>query len=382
MPDAAPYSPRNPFPARHVLNRRLSGDGSSKDTRHHIISLAGSGLSYQPGDALGVFARNEPELVDAILRRLGATGDEEVPDRKGQPTTFREALMADYDITSPSRKLLEACIQRGATHFAPLVEKGNEEQLKHYMNGWNDNHDVLDILEEAPDARFTPAEFIPTLRKTIGRLYSIASSLKAHPGEVHLTVVAVAYEVRGRVRRGVCSTFINERWPEDETAPVYTQDQQRHFAMPESPDTAIIMVGPGTGVAPFRAFLEERAATGAKGRNWLFFGEQHRKTEFFYEDEFTAYVDQGLLRLDTAFSRDQAQKVYVQHRMREQARDIWAWLQEGAEFFVCGDKERMAHDVDAELHRIAETEGGLTEDQAKEYVEELKKTKRYKRDVY
>jgi sulfite reductase (NADPH) flavoprotein alpha-component len=214
------------------------------------------------------------------------------------------------------------------------------------------------------------------------RLYSIASSMKAHPGEAHLTVVAVTYMVRGRARRGICSTFINERWPAGDTAGVYTQNQQKHFAMPADPAAPMIMVGPGTGVAPFRAFLEEREALGARGRNWLFFGEQRRATEFFYEEEFTRWCGDGFLRLYTAFSRDQAEKVYVQHRMREQSRDIYAWLEEGAEFFVCGDKERMASDVDAELQAIVARESGRSADQAKEYVEDLRKTKRYKRDVY
>ena len=379
---AVHYTPRNPFPARHISNTRLSGEGSSKDTRHHAISLDGSGMTYLPGDALGVHPVNDPVLVDLILTRLGATGEEPVPDRHGQPGTFRHALLHDYDITSPSRRLLEACTERGADTFAPLLEKGHEEALKAYFHAHDASHDVLDILEEAPACAFTPEAFIAALRKVQPRLYSIASSLKKHPGEAHLTVVAVTYMVRGRARRGICSTFINERWPVGETAGVYTQNQQKHFAMPADPSTPMIMVGPGTGVAPFRAFLEEREMIGATGRNWLFFGEQRRATEFFYEDEFAAWTAAGLLRLDTAFSRDQAQKVYVQHRMREQSRDLYAWLEDGAEFFVCGDKERMASDVEAELHAIIEREGGRTPEQAKEYVDNLRKTKRYKRDVY
>jgi sulfite reductase (NADPH) flavoprotein alpha-component len=194
--------------------------------------------------------------------------------------------------------------------------------------------------------------------------------------------VSVRYEIRARSRAGVCSTWLAERWPIGADADMYLQNQQKHFAMPEHGDTPMIMVGPGTGLAPFRAFIEERRATGARGRNWLFFGEQHRATDFFYEDELARYAQDGSLRLDVAFSRDQAAKIYVQHRMREQARDLWAWLEEGAEFFVCGDKERMAADVEHELHHIAETEGGKTPEQAKEYVETLRKTKRYKRDVY
>lgn len=379
---AGPYSPRNPFPARHLSNVRLSGAGSSKDTRHHAISLAGSGMSYLPGDALGVVPENDPELVDRILARLGATGSEPIPDRTGQPGTFRDALLRTYDITSPSRRLLEACVERGATRFASMLEKGHEEELKSYFHAHDASHDVLDVLEDAPECAFTADEFIAALRKFQPRLYSIASSFKAHPDEAHLLVVAVSYMVRGRERRGLCSTFINSRWPVGETAGVYTQNQQKHFGMPEDPSTPLIMVGPGTGVAPFRAFLEERQAIGATGRNWLFFGEQRRATEFFYEDEFTRWQQDGFLRLDTAFSRDQAAKVYVQHRMREHGADIWAWLQDGADFFVCGDKERMASDVDAELHGIVERHGGMDAGKAKEYVDEMRRTKRYKRDVY
>ena len=339
-------------------------------------------MTYLPGDALGVHPVNDPALVDLILARLGATGSEPMADRFHQPSTFRALLLHEYDITSPSRRLLEACTARGATAFSSMLEKGHEDELKTYFHAHDASHDVLDVLEDAPACAFTPEAFLAAVRKMQPRLYSIASSLKKHPDEAHLTVVAVSYTVRGRVRRGICSTFINDRWPVGETAGVYTQNQQKHFAMPADPSTPMIMVGPGTGVAPFRAFLEERETLGAPGRNWLFFGEQRRATEFFYENEFAKWSTAGLLRLDTAFSRDQAQKDYVQHRMRDQSRDLYAWLEEGAEFFVCGDKERMAADVDAELHAIVEREGGRTPDQAKAYVENLKKTKRYKRDVY
>ena len=379
---AAHYTPRNPFPARHLSNTRLSGAASTKDTRHHAIALAGSGMTYQPGDALGVHPVNDPVLVDLILKRLGASGTEPMPGRQGEPGTFRDALLHVYDITSPSRRLLEACAERGAAGFSSMLEKGREEALKTYFHAHDASHDVLDVLDEAPACAFTPDAFVAALRKVQPRLYSIASSLKAHPDEAHLTVVAVSYTVRGRARRGICSTFINERWPVAETAGVYTQNQQKHFAMPADAATPMIMVGPGTGVAPFRAFLEERAATGATGRNWLFFGEQRRATEYFYEDEFETWRAGGFLRLDLAFSRDQAEKVYVQHLMRQHGRDVYAWLEEGAEFFVCGDKERMAADVDAALIALVAEHGARTPDQAREYVEDLRKTKRYKRDVY
>ena len=370
------------FRGRHLLNRRLTGPGSEKDTRHHEIAIETDHCSYLPGDALGVHPHNAPELVDRIVRACHATGDEPVPAGDGTTVPFTRALTDVYNLTTPSRRLLELAASRGAADLAPLLDKAHAEQLKHYLSGWNDAHDVLDVLEDHPSVSVTPVELIESLRKTLPRLYSIASSFKAHAGQVHLLVVAVRYDVRGRGRLGVCSTWLAERWPVDTQAELYLQNQQKHFSMPADAAVPMIMIGPGTGLAPFRAFIEERRALGAPGRNWLFFGEQRRASDFFYEDELSGYVRDGHLRLDVAFSRDQAAKVYVQHRMREQARDVWAWLEDGAEIFVCGDKERMAADVDRELHQIVETAGGRTPEQAHEYIEKLRQTKRYKRDVY
>jgi sulfite reductase (NADPH) flavoprotein alpha-component len=369
------------FIGRHVVNRKLTGPASEKDTRHHEIALDGAPVTYLPGDALGVHPQNPPALVEDILHAVGAAGDEPVP---AGPATrpLAEALRGLYDVSSPTRRLIDLLASKGAADLQPLLDRAHAGALKRYTSGWNEAHDVLDVLKEHASIRLTPSELIGTLRKIIPRLYSIASSQKAHPDRTDLLVVSVRYEIRGRVREGVCSTWLADRWPLGATAEVYSQNQQKHFAMPERGDTPLIMVGPGTGLAPFRAFIEERRALGARGRNWLFFGEQRRASDFFYEDEFAAYVRDGFLRLDAAFSRDQPQKIYVQHRMCEQARDLWAWLEEGAEFFVCGDKERMAADVDAMLHEIVQKQGGRTPDQAHEYVEQLKKTKRYKKDVY
>lgn len=370
------------FTGRHVVNVKLTGPGSQKDTRHHEITIETGPASYLPGDALGAHAPNPPALVDRILKALGATGEELV---KGPDTVLvpvRQALTEVYNLTHPPRRLFELMASRGAAELGALLDRANAEQFKHYVGGWNDAHDVLDVLEEHPSVRLTPAELVDTLRKSLPRLYSIASSQKAHPGEVHLLVVSVRYEIRGREREGLCSTWMADRWPLATTAELYLQNQQKHFAMPESGSTPLIMVGPGTGLAPFRAFIEERRTVGASGRNWLFFGEQRRATDFFYEDELARCAREGFLRLDAAFSRDQPEKVYVQHKMRHQARDLWAWLEEGAEFFVCGDKDRMAADVEHELLAIIETQGGRTPEQAKEYLEHLRKTKRYKRDVY
>ena len=372
---------KQPFTGRHLLNRKLTGSGSEKNTRHHEIAIENPAATYSPGDALGVHPRNSPELVERILKAIDGSGDDLVPTPSGEMPLAR-ALTDVFNLSTPSRKLFDVLISRGASDLAPLVDKANAEQFKHYQSGWNEAHDVLDLLEEHPGQRVTSRELADSLRKTLPRLYSIASSLKAHPGQVHLLVVSVQYSIRGRVREGVCSTWLASRWPVDSTAELYLQNQQKHFSMPADPETPMIMVGPGTGLAPFRAFIEERLATRARGKNWLFFGEQRRGSDFFYESELTTYAAQGELRLDVAFSRDQAEKIYVQHRMREQARDIWSWLESGAELFVCGDKDRMAADVDRELHRIVEAEGGRTPDQAREYVETMRQSKRYKRDVY
>jgi sulfite reductase (NADPH) flavoprotein alpha-component len=369
------------FRGRHLANVILTGPGSEKHTQHHAISLGGAPVSYLPGDALGVRPENDPAVVQRIVELVGGTGGESVPGPHGESMTLRDALTGAYTLSMPSRKLLELMVARGATGLAPLLDLANTSQLKQYLSG-RDAHDVLDVLEAHPGVRLDPVEFVGSLRSLLPRLYSIASSLKAHPDEVHVLVVSLTYTLRGRARAGVASTWMNERWSPGATAEMYLQNQQKHFALPDDPSTPIIMVGPGTGVAPFRAFIEERTVTGATGRNWLFFGEQRRASDFFYEGEFSHYVRQGFLRLDTAFSRDQPQKVYVQHRMRERAKDIWAWLEDGAVFFVCGDKDRMAADVDRELHAIVEAVGGRTPDQAKAYIEALRTTRRYKRDVY
>ncbi|HZJ16291.1 MAG TPA: hypothetical protein VFD27_14650 [Chthoniobacteraceae bacterium] len=379
---ASVYSNKNPFPARHKTNFKLTGSASEKDTRHHEISLAGSGLKYDAGDAMGLVVTNCPALADELVAALKAKGDEPVPGRDGTPKPLRAALFSDYAITFADKKFVEACVTKGASDLAPLLTPEKADDLKKFLTGRNECHDYVDILQHHPQVQFTPEEFIKLLRKLPPRLYSIASSLNAHPEEVHLTVATVRYKIRGRERKGVASTFLAERWEGDTTAGVFMQSQQKHFFLPPDKATPIVMVGPGTGVAPFRAFLEERQITGATGKNWLFFGEQRASQDFFYREQFNKWMEDGILRLDLAFSRDQEQKIYVQHRMEERGAEIWAWLQEGADFFVCGDKNKMAADVDLALHKIAEVHGGKTPEQAKEYIDGLKKAKRYKRDVY
>jgi sulfite reductase (NADPH) flavoprotein alpha-component len=242
--------------------------------------------------------------------------------------------------------------------------------------------EIIDFLSEHPSARFAPEEFVALLTKLQPRLYSVASSLKAYPEQVHFIVDVVRYESHGRVRKGVCSSFLAER-ADAVPVPVFPS-VAKHFHLPEDPSTPIIMIGPGTGVAPFRAYLQERKVTAAKGKNWLFFGSQHEKCDFAYREDFDAFMKEGILtRLDCAWSRDQPQKIYVQHKMTENAAEIWKWIDsEGAHFFVCGDARRMAKDVDATLRKIVQEQGGKTGEEAHAYVEKLKNEKRYKRDVY
>ena len=374
------YTRANPFPARLVVNRRLSGPESEKDTRHFEVDLTGWGLSFEVGDSLAVYPTNDPELVNEMIHTLGATGDEQVPRPRGEPTTFREALLRDYSITQPTPKFLRAIAERASA--APTLKYLLAPDRKHDLETYLWGIEIIDFLLEHPSARFAPEQFVTLLTKLQPRLYSVASSLKAYPDQVHFIVDVVQYESHGRVRKGVCSSFLAER-ADDVPVPVFPT-AAKHFHLPEDPNIPIIMVGPGTGIAPFRAYLQERQVTGAKGKNWLFFGAQHESCDFAYGDEFMALVDDGLLtRFDCAWSRDQAQKVYVQHKMTENAAEIWKWIDaEGAHFFVCGDARRMAKDVDATLRKIVQENGGKSIEEAHDYVEKLKNAKRYKRDVY
>ena len=375
------WSRKNPFPAKLLVNRKLTGDASEKDTRHYEISLAGSGLSYEVGDSLVVFPANDPESAESIIAALHATGDEVVPGAEaGSTKTLREVLINDFGIKEPSKQFLTALAEK-AGDSAPLLRDllapEKKAELEQYLWGM----EYIDFLLDHPSVKFTAEEFVKLLRKLTPRLYSIASSIKANPEQVHLTVATVRYTSHGRQRKGVASTFLAERIPADGTVPVFFHIA-KGFRLPEDGNTPVIMVGPGTGVAPFRAYVQERIATGAAGKNWLFFGEQREKEDFLYREEFEAAVSAGKLKLTTAFSRDQKEKIYVQNRLLENAAEVWKWLEEGAHFFVCGDAARMAKDVDAALHKIIETEGGKTPEQAAEYMEALKKEKRYKRDVY
>ena len=371
----------NPFKARITANYSLTSEGSAKDTRHIVVNLGASGINYVPGDSLAVVPRNFEQTVDDLLPHLGLAPDTMLDQPTG-PVQLRQALIHGFILNRVSKKFVKAVLEKLSegekkTQLAEIV--ANEEAFDDYVF----TRDYTDVLVEYP-ASFSVQEFMPLINKIQPRLYSIASSPKAHPGEVHLTVAVVNYHTHGRMKYGIASGFLGHGQPlNQDDMPVYIQPT-KHFHMPP-PDAAIIMVGPGTGIAPFRAFLEERGATGAKGKNWLFFGDQKKSTDFLYEAEFAEMQRTGLLtKFDTAFSRDQAEKVYVQNRMHESAPEFWKWLQEGAYFYICGDAKRMARDVHQMLITIAQEQGGLSPEAAKEYIEiTLAKTeKRYLKDVY
>jgi sulfite reductase (NADPH) flavoprotein alpha-component len=373
------WTRQNPFPGKLAVNRLLSTPESEKETRHFEIDLTGWGLSFEPGDSVAVYPTNDPQLVDEIIRALGAKGEEAVSAAK-TTKPLREALLRDYSITQTTPRFLKAIAERAAS--APMLTELLHPDRKHDLANYLWGAEVLDFLLDHPSAKFTADEFVGLLTKLQPRLYSVASSLRVFPDRVHLIVDVVRYESRGRVRKGVASTFLAER-ADNAPVPVFPSSA-KHFHMPEDQDIPLIMIGPGTGVAPFRAFLQERQALGAKGKNWLFFGAQREKCDFAYKEDWENFSRDGILtRFDCAWSRDQTRKIYVQHKMLDYASDIWKWIDsEDAHFFVCGDARRMAKDVDAALRKIVQEQGGKSVEEANAYVEQLKTEKRYKRDVY
>ena len=383
-PPLSAYTKDNPLPAKLLENRVLNKDGSSKDTRHLVVDIAGSGLTYQVGDSLGIFASNRPQIVEELIELMGFTGNEPViPQRMTAAISLREALTDKLSLAGPTKKILETFAAKTAdskeqAQLASLLAADAAEAREAFL----EQREYIDLIEEFPGVKLGAQELVDHLRRLMPRLYSIASSPVLHPSQVHLTVAPVRYESNGRRRYGVCSTFLADRVTRRKTSiPVFVAES--HFGLPEDSTKDIIMVGPGTGVAPFRAFTQERVATQATGRNWLFFGDQHEATDYLYADEWAALLTAGkLARVDLAFSRDQARKVYVQDRMREAAAELWSWIKGGAHFYVCGDAHRMAKDVDLALHQIISEQGGLDVAQAAEYVKLMKKEKRYQRDVY
>ena len=373
---AIKYSRKNPFPSNLKERGLLNGKGSSKETIHLEFDLEGSNLSYQVGDALAVIPNNAEDTVDALLETTTFDGTVKVTLKEGE-FALREVLTSQLDITTISKPILTRYneIARSKELEALLNDKA---KLKDYIWG----REIVDVLTDFPAAGIDAQGLVGILRKLPPRLYSIASSPKAHENEVHLTVGVVRYHSNGRTRKGVCSTYLADRIKEGQKARVFVAPN-KSFKLPADPDTPIIMVGPGTGIAPFRAFIEERAATNAGGKNWLIFGDQHYLTDFLYQTEWQGHLKDGLLnKLDLAFSRDQAHKIYVQDRMLENSAELYQWLQDGASFYVCGDASKMAHDVDQALHTIVAKEGGLSEEDTATYVKQLKSDKRYLRDVY
>ncbi|MGB3482555.1 MAG: sulfite reductase flavoprotein subunit alpha [Mycobacterium sp.] len=364
------WTRKNPFVSDVAVNRLLSGPGSDKEIRHYEFALADSGITYEAGDALAVIPENDPVLVEAIADHFRVSVDTLVDSEP-----LGELLTHRYEISVPSKDLLGAVESRADNaEFSHALRGGVKETLDRWLYG----KDVLDILRIGGD-ELALEEFIELLKPLQHRAYSISSSSLAHPDHIHLTVASVRYQSTGRERGGVCSTFLADRGG---TAKIFLQPN-KSFRVPADDSAPMIMVGPGTGIAPFRAFLQERERRGAGGDNWLFFGDQHRADDYIYADELTGWSNSGLLnRLDLAFSRDQAQKVYVQTRMREQGADLFSWLEAGGHFYVCGDATRMAKDVDKALHDVVAEHGGLVPEAATEYVNTLKREKRYVRDVY
>jgi len=369
-PPASSYNRNQPYSAKLKENRRLNQKGSSKDTRHISIELGSIGPNYVCGDSLGVVPRNPEGLVQEFLEKLGHAGD----------TALKETVASTLILNRAGKKFVKAVAEKASSSARDKLQSicADEKKLEEYVF----DRDVVDVLQDAPGIKIDPAEIPNLLNKIAPRLYSIASSPDYETGHVHLTVAVVQYTTHGRPKQGLASGYLAQL-TEENSVPVYVQPT-RHFHLPPS-DRDIIMVGPGTGIAPFRAFLQHRQKHGHAGRNWLFFGDQHAATDFLYRDEFdTAHKKGHLHKLSTAFSRDQAEKVYVQHRMQEEGAELWKWLEQGAYFYVCGDAKRMAKDVYAALVEIATRHGGKTPEQAEEYVSvTLSKTeKRYLKDVY
>lgn len=376
--DKPQYHRKNPFLGTLQVNKLLTAENSSKETRHYEISIAGSGLRYEAGDALCIIPSNCPQLVSDIIAAIGCRGDEDEPVN-GQLMNLTEALRSHFEIKLPSKELLEEVARRsGDAELNGLLQTSDKDALADYLWG----RDILDLLRQFPPLDFSAAEFIALLKPLQHRAYSISSSGQQYPDCVHLTVASVRYESYGRQHKGVCSTYLADI-AQAGTAVKLFFTPNKNFRVPDDNSLPMIMVGPGTGIAPFRAFLQERAFRNAGGKNWLFFGDRNSASDFIYRDELEAMQTSGLLtRVDLAFSRDQAEKIYVQDKMLANGAELFAWLEQGGYFFVCGDAYRMAKDVDQALHEVIAKFGNKTLEQAVDYVNQLKKDKRYVRDVY
>jgi sulfite reductase (NADPH) flavoprotein alpha-component len=364
-PPAALYSKANPFPAEITESINLNSSRSAKQAIHLELSLEGSGLTFEPGDALGIVPENDPGMVEAVLRAAALHGDD----------ALRARLASELDITVLSRQVIEGYAALNPDPRLRDLLAG--DAWRAYVTG----RQIIDLLEDFP-AKLSPAQLSGLLRKLPPRLYSVASSLAAIPGEAHLLIGVVRYESQGRSRSGVASGFVADRLRVGDTVQAYVKPN-RNFRLPEDPDRPIVMIGPGTGVVPYRAFLQHRQAAGAPGRNWLFFGERNFTHDFLYQLEWQEWLQDGILtRLDVAFSRDQPEKIYVQHRLWQRRTELFAWLEDGAHLYVCGDEKAMAKDVHAMLAAIVADQSARSPEAAEAYLADLKKQRRYQRDVY
>ena len=376
------YNRKNPYMAK-VVDSYIISEGSGKETNHYVFSIKGSGIRYKSGDAMGLFPKNNEELVKSTIRKLRAKRRDKVSTGDVEETTLEKALLHRFVIHRAGKKFLTMVhekMAKGKPKRELEAILNDPEALEKYLFV----RDYIDVMNEYK-VKISPQEFIDTLSPIVPRLYSISSSPKAHLGEIHLTVAIVKYNNLDRDRYGLATGDLARGIVVNETeVPIYIQPT-RDFVIPENGSKDIIMVGPGTGIAPFRAFMEERVSTGATGKNWLFFGEVHEETTFFYKDEWFDYMQKGkLTKLTTAFSRDQKEKIYVQNRITSNGKEIWNWLQNGAYFFICGDKQYMAKDVHKALIQIAEEHGKMKKDDAEHYINQtlMKEEHRYLRDVY
>ncbi|MFQ5729973.1 MAG: sulfite reductase flavoprotein subunit alpha [Waddliaceae bacterium] len=382
--DMDPFSRENPYFATIKERYSLCKSDSGKDTLHIVLDITGSGIQYNVGDCVAVQPSNDPAIVQRILNTLGATGEERVQDKRSSELwPFREYLIKKSDINKISKKFVQELYHRQTNPqkkeaLESLFVDGAQASLKEFQT----SHEIWDVLEEHPEAAFSPQEICHLLMPLMPRFYSIASSMHAVGEEIHLTIALQQWISNGKPRSGVCTQYLCNLAPlQHPLIPVYIHPH-KGFTLPQDPHAPIIMVGPGTGVAPFRAFLQERVSLNCPGKNWLFFGEWNRDHHFYYEEDWKLFATQGKLRIDLAFSRDQENKIYVQHRMREKGKELFQWLREGAYIYVCGDANRMAKDVEAALHRIIQEHGNLSEEEAQNALKHLRKEKRYLKDVY
>ncbi|HEX4155490.1 MAG TPA: oxidoreductase [Acidobacteriaceae bacterium] len=379
-PHAAKYTRNLPYLSRVLTNDRLTGPESEKETIHIELELE-DGMTYTPGDAVGIVPTNRESQVAEVLAALGYTGDERVLDRTVE-ISLHEALTSRLGISKLARgsvnQYAKLCGENVPAGLKKLLGTENKALAEEYVWG----REFVDLIQDFPGFIQNPQELFNILQRLTPRMYSIASSLAAHPNQVHTTVRVIRYNAHGAERQGVCTGHLGERAPVGSLMPIFLHENNA-FRLPEDPDAPVIMIGPGTGIAPFRAFLEHRQVLGEKGRMWLFFGEQRRVSDYLYEQQFAQLQREGILtKLHTAFSRDQGKKVYVQDRMQENAAELYDWLERGAFFYVCGDASRMAKDVEnALLDVIAKGSSGTLE-HATEYLAAMKKAKRYQRDVY